>query len=115
MIEFLSEGAKVKATIMFRGREMAHRDLGIKMMDRLIREVGELGQVESRPRVEGPNLSALLAAKKVVAKVGKTSPTEAAPGGPSPGAPAPTKRPLRPAAGPPVAAVVPEASKSPES
>lgn len=115
VIEFLEEGNKVKVTIMFRGREMAHRDLGFKMMDRLIREVGELGQVESRPRVEGPNLSALLAAKKVVAKVGKTLPTEAAPGGPSPGAPAPTKRPLRPAAGPPVAAVVPEASKSPES
>ena len=39
---------------MFRGREMAHRDLGFNMIDRLIQEVGEAGQVEARPRLEGP-------------------------------------------------------------
>ena len=64
IIDFLQEGAKVKVTIMFRGREMAHRDLGFKMIDRLIEEVGENGQVEARPRLEGPNLTAILAPKK---------------------------------------------------
>jgi translation initiation factor IF-3 len=68
VIEFLQEGAKVKVTIMFRGREMAHRDLGFKMLDRLIQEIDEMGQVETRPRVEGPNLSTIIAAKKSVAK-----------------------------------------------
>ncbi len=68
VIEFLQEGAKVKVTIMFRGREMAHRDLGFKMMDRLIQDVGEVGQVETRPRLEGPNLSTIIAAKKAAAK-----------------------------------------------
>jgi translation initiation factor IF-3 len=68
VIEFLQEGAKVKVTIMFRGREMAHRDLGFQMMERLIQGLGEIGQVETRPRLEGPTLSAIIAAKKAVGK-----------------------------------------------
>jgi translation initiation factor IF-3 len=61
---FLEEGSKVKATIMFRGREMAHRNLGWEMMDRLFKDLGELVVVEIRPRQEGPNLTAILAPKK---------------------------------------------------
>ncbi len=61
---FLEEGSKVKATIMFRGREMAHRNLGWEMMDRLVKDLGELVVVEIRPRQEGPNLTAILAPKK---------------------------------------------------
>jgi translation initiation factor IF-3 len=68
VIEFLQEGAKVKATIMFRGRENAHREIGMQMMLRLIDEVSEVGQVETRPRQEGPNLTAILAPKKAAAK-----------------------------------------------
>jgi translation initiation factor IF-3 len=68
IIEFLREGAKVKVTIMFRGREMAHRNLGFQMMERLITEVGEAGVVENRPRLEGPNLSTIFAAKKAAGK-----------------------------------------------
>jgi len=68
VIEFLREGAKVKVTIMFRGREMAHRDLGFKMMERLAGEVSEVGMVETRPKIEGPNLSTIIAAKKVPGK-----------------------------------------------
>jgi translation initiation factor IF-3 len=64
VLDFLEEGAKVKVTIMFRGRENAHRDLGFKMLDRLIEEVGEGGQVEARPRLEGPNLSTIIAPSK---------------------------------------------------
>ena len=95
VIEFLQEGAKVKVTIMFRGREMAHRDLGFKMMERLVQEVGEVGQVETRPRLEGPNLSTIIAAKKAVAKSAST-PRPAAP----PPAPATQAAPARAVASP---------------
>ena len=74
VIEFLREGAKVKVTIMFRGREMAHRDLGFKMMEKLAEEVSEVGMVETRPKIEGPNLSTIIAARKVV---GKGAPSQA--------------------------------------
>jgi translation initiation factor IF-3 len=68
VIEFLQEGAKVKITIMFRGREMAHRDLGFNMIERMIQEVGEAGQVEARPRLEGPNLTTIMTPKKAAGK-----------------------------------------------
>jgi len=71
VIEFLKEGSKVKATIMFRGREMAHRNLGWQMLERLVNEVGEIGQVEARPRQEGPNLTVIIAAKKPSGKAQK--------------------------------------------
>jgi translation initiation factor IF-3 len=90
VMEFLQEGAKVKVTIMFRGREMAHRDLGFRMIERLIQEVGELGQVETRPRLEGPNLTTILAAKKVA---GKSAGASARPPAASPAAARPAPRP----------------------
>jgi translation initiation factor IF-3 len=68
VLDFLREGAKVKVTIMFRGREMAHRDLGFKMLDRLAQEVNEVGMVEIRPKLEGPNLSTIIAARKAPPK-----------------------------------------------
>jgi translation initiation factor IF-3 len=68
ILEFLKEGDKVKATIMFKGRQMAHRELGWNMMQRLITDVGEVGLVESRPKQEGPNLTAVLAPKKTGGK-----------------------------------------------
>lgn len=70
VVEFLQEGAKVKVTIMFRGREMAHRNLGFNMIEKLIQDVGDAGQVEARPRLEGPNLTAILAPKKAAGKSG---------------------------------------------
>ena len=70
IVHFLEEGNKVKATIMFRGREMAHRNLGWDMIDRLIKDLGELVVVEVRPRQEGPNLTAILAPKKAGGKPG---------------------------------------------
>jgi translation initiation factor IF-3 len=68
MLRFLQEGSKVKATVEFRGREMAHRDLGWKLLERLISDIGETGQVEIRPKQEGRNLSTILAPKKAGAK-----------------------------------------------
>jgi translation initiation factor IF-3 len=67
VVEFLQEGSKVKATIMFRGREMAHRELGRQLMDRLAEELKETGQLETRPRQEGPNLSAIFSPNKKAA------------------------------------------------
>lgn len=64
ILGFLEAGDKVKATINFRGRENAHRDIGMHMMERLIAAMGEIGQVETRPRHEGPTLSTVLAPKK---------------------------------------------------
>ncbi len=75
---FLEEGDKVKATIMFRGREMAHRDIGMAMMRRLIEAVSELGQVETPPRQEGPTLSAVFAPKKSAGKPAGRAPAAGA-------------------------------------
>jgi translation initiation factor IF-3 len=71
IIEFLQEGAKVKASITFRGRENAHRDLGWEMMKRLTEDLAEMGQLEIGPRMEGPNLSAIFSPKKVTTKPGR--------------------------------------------
>jgi translation initiation factor IF-3 len=71
IIEFLKEGAKVKAAVMFRGRENAHRDLGWEMMRRLADDLSEIGQLEIGPRQEGPNLSAIFSPKKPAVKSSK--------------------------------------------
>jgi len=68
VLDFLRDGAKVKVTVMFRGREMAHKDLGEQVMARLIGELSEVGQVEVAPRMEGPNLTTILAPRKVTVK-----------------------------------------------
>lgn len=115
VMDFLREGAKVKVTIMFRGREMAHRNLGFNMLERLVQEVSEVGQVETRPRLEGPNLTTIIAAKKAAGKSVKASPPSPAPGGRAAEAPVPARLKPRPAAGSAAAAVAPEASKSSES
>ena len=73
ILRFLQDGNKVKATIAFRGREMAHRDLGWTMMNRLLTEIAESGQVETRPKQEGPNLTAIIAPKKVGPKQSSSS------------------------------------------
>ena len=100
VIDFLREGAKVKVTVMFRGREMAHRDLGFRMMERLAEEVSEVGMVETRPKIEGPNLSTIIAARKAP---GKGAPAQAP--RPAAGTSAATVRPPQPKPAPaPIAA-----------
>jgi translation initiation factor IF-3 len=64
VIRFLEDGDKVKATIFFRGREMTHTNLGRQILDRLIKDIGDKGIVEFRPRMEGNTLHAILAPKK---------------------------------------------------
>jgi translation initiation factor IF-3 len=69
VLRFLGEGDKVKASLRFRGREMAHRNLGRDMIDRLIRDVSEKAVVEFAPRMEGNTMHAILAPKKAEAPV----------------------------------------------
>uniref|UniRef100_UPI0004769526 translation initiation factor IF-3 n=1 Tax=Neomegalonema perideroedes TaxID=217219 RepID=UPI0004769526 len=53
MVRFLEEGDKVKVTLRFRGREMAHQGLGQQLLDKVATELENLGKVESMPRLEG--------------------------------------------------------------
>lgn len=64
IIRFLGDGHKVRAMIFHRGREMAHQEVGRAKMDRLLTEIGDQGQIETMPRMEGNVLVALLAPKK---------------------------------------------------
>ncbi len=68
-VRFLNEGDKVKASLRFKGRQMAHRELGYAIINRLIQDIGEAGSVEFMPRMEGTTLHAILApGKKEVPK-----------------------------------------------
>lgn len=58
---FIKEGNKTKVTIVFRGREMAHPDLGRNMLTRIIEGAKEWGKVEQAPRLEGRNFTMILA------------------------------------------------------
>ena len=57
---FLAEGNKVKLTIMFRGREMAHPELGLRILERIADEVSGIAMVESAPRQDGRNMTMVL-------------------------------------------------------
>jgi translation initiation factor IF-3 len=59
--EFLGEGHKVKVTIMFRGREVYHPELGMKILDHVAAEVGSVGKVEASPKLDGRNMTMVLA------------------------------------------------------
>jgi translation initiation factor IF-3 len=61
VVRFLEAGAKVKVTIMFRGREMVHAERGLVILERLAGEVVDLAVVESQPKLEGRNMFMLLA------------------------------------------------------
>jgi translation initiation factor IF-3 len=65
-IRFLNEGDKVKASLRFKGRQMAHRELGYAIINRLIQDMGEAGVVEFMPRMEGTTLHAILAPGKKI-------------------------------------------------
>ncbi len=60
---FLDDGDKVKMTIRFRGREMAHQDLGLKVLERVRDELGEVAKVEQHPRPEGRLMTMVIAPK----------------------------------------------------
>lgn len=94
---FLNEGSKVKITIMFRGREMAHPELGKKILDRIAEQVKDVGNVEAAPRVDGRNMLMVLApVKKQEVKASKP---------PRPAAAQPSEAPAEPPPPPPAESV----------
>ena len=70
VVRFLRDRAKVKVTIMFRGREATHPERGRDLLMRLADDVKELGQIESEPVLDGRNMVMVLAPNKNVAQVG---------------------------------------------
>ncbi len=62
--EWLQDGDKVKATIWFRGREMTHRELGQRILEKLERDLSDVGEVEARPRMEGNQMFIIMAPKR---------------------------------------------------
>ncbi len=64
IIRFLEEGDKAKITLRFRGREMAHQELGMKQLQRIETDLAEIGAVEQHPKMEGKMMSMLIGPKK---------------------------------------------------
>ena len=81
VVRFLEAGAKVKVTIMFRGREMVHAERGLVILQRLEEDIAEIAFVESKPKLEGRNMFMLVAPVKkevVKAKSSETGPATTA-------------------------------------
>ena len=83
-IRFLKEGNRVKAVVQFRGREIAHTDLGRKLLMRFAEDLAQYGAAEGQPRMEGRNAHVLLSPVKATAHPVKE-------GGPKDGAPKPPR------------------------
>ncbi len=64
IVRFLEEGDKAKAFVMFRGREMAYKEIGRQLLTRLMEELAEHGMVEGHPRMEGNHLFVIFAPRK---------------------------------------------------
>ena len=64
LVRFLEEGDKTKITLRFRGREMAHQEIGMRMLERLRTDLEEVGQVEQMPKMEGRQMIMVLSPKK---------------------------------------------------
>jgi len=64
LIRFLTEGDKTKVTLRFRGREMAHQELGVNLLKRVEADLKDHGQVEQWPKLEGRQMIMILAPKK---------------------------------------------------
>jgi translation initiation factor IF-3 len=65
ILRFLDAGAKVKVTIMFRGREMAHPEQGLNILIRLAEELEDIAGIETQPKLEGRNMHMLIAPLRV--------------------------------------------------
>ena len=71
---FLGEGHKVKITIMFRGREMSHPELGKRILDQVAENVGAFAKVEAAPKLDGRNMIMVLAPDRRAQQVKKPNP-----------------------------------------
>jgi len=65
---FLEEGDKVKATIFFRGREMAHPEIGRRILERLVEDLADVATPETMPRMEGNQMHTILSGKSAARK-----------------------------------------------
>jgi len=63
VLKFLGEGDKVKITLRFRGREMAHQQLGMELLHRVAADVAEVGKVENMPKLEGRQMVMIIGPK----------------------------------------------------
>lgn len=63
VLKFLEEGDKVKVTLRFRGREMAHQELGLELLQRVAGDVADNGKIESMPKLEGKQMVMMVAPK----------------------------------------------------
>ncbi|HEX8963067.1 MAG TPA: translation initiation factor IF-3, partial [Rhodocyclaceae bacterium] len=64
LVKFLQEGDKAKITLRFRGREMAHQEFGMRMLERIKADLEDIGQVEQFPKMEGRQLIMVIAPTK---------------------------------------------------
>jgi translation initiation factor IF-3 len=64
ILRFIADGNKAKATVVFRGREMTHQEIGRKLMDRLVEELKEVSEIERPPKMEGYALVTIFMPKK---------------------------------------------------
>jgi translation initiation factor IF-3 len=80
----LGEGDKVKVTMMFRGREVVHANIALKLLERVFNDSLELAIIENRPRLEGRNMIMVLAPKAGGSAAGGAGSTFAAPAAPTP-------------------------------
>src|SRR5579884_2700403 len=89
-IRFLKDGNRVKAVVQFRGREIAHVDLGKKLLLRFAEDLAGVGSIEGQPRLEGRNAHVIISPAKTKEKPRDSRPGPETPGGgppPQPGAP----------------------------
>ena len=77
LLQFIGEGHKVKVTLQFRGREMAHPELGRKILDQVIEAVGPIAKVENQARMEGRTMSMVIAPDKKAQEALKKAQAEA--------------------------------------
>jgi translation initiation factor IF-3 len=112
--EFLAEANKARITVMFRGREMSHRELGQKVLQRVIEDLRDVAVIESAPRMEGrqmfmilaPNPKMLQSARdKAKAQAAQAEKAAAAAGGTAPAAEQPASAPAAAEPAPPAPAV----------
>ncbi|TQV63048.1 MAG: translation initiation factor IF-3 [Halothiobacillaceae bacterium] len=64
VVRFLEEGNKAKITVRFRGREMAHQEIGLQLYDRIEKDLGDLALVEQRPKLEGRQMVMVVSPRK---------------------------------------------------
>ncbi|MBU4191243.1 MAG: translation initiation factor IF-3, partial [Proteobacteria bacterium] len=64
ILQFLDDGDRCKVTVFFRGREIVHKDRGLKMLERVVTDTVDVAKVESRPMSEGRTMTMMLAPVK---------------------------------------------------